>query len=173
MDKYLQVGQILKPKGLDGTVKVRVDAKSPDVLLSLPYVYTKNDKNYIRHVFKDAYENNGFVYLKLDNCQKMEDAEALRNNILYMDREDAPALENNEFYIVDLIGCEIITDKGNNLGRIVEVLQPGANDVYVVKKNKKNLLIPVLKHIIISFDIPAKRIVFDSVKLSEVILDDH
>ena len=69
-------------------------------------------------------------------------------------------LEEDEFYIHQLIGCEVITDTGEVLGKITEVLQPGANDVWVVKGNKgKEIMLPFIDDCIKEVDVQNKKVI--------------
>ena len=80
----------------------------------------------------------------------MNDAELLRNVPLLVSRENAVKLKPGEYFICDLIGLQVSDEEGKLLGRLTEVIQTGANDVYVVKmENEKEVLIPNIKECII------------------------
>ena len=104
------------------------------------------------------------VFLKLKGIDTIEQAEELRNYYLQAKRSDIK-LKKGAYFIVDLIGLEVYTEEGELLGTLKEVLQPGANDVYVVEnKAKQEILLPVIPDVVKQVDIEGKKIV---VKLLE------
>ncbi|MBR0135205.1 MAG: 16S rRNA processing protein RimM, partial [Clostridia bacterium] len=94
-------------------------------------------------------------------------AEKLRDLYLCVDREHAVKLPKGVYFISDIIGCEVKSDAGESLGKVVDVLETNANDVYVIE-GAKRLLVPALKKLLVKVDVENKSIVFDSVVLSEV-----
>lgn len=104
------------------------------------------------------------VLLKFKGIETIEQAEELRNLYIEAKREDIK-LEKGAYFIVDLIGLEVFTKEGELLGKIKDVLQPGANDVYVVEnENKKEILLPVIPDVVKQVDIKGKKVI---VKLLE------
>lgn len=173
MEKYLFVAKVLKPKGLNGIVKLKVEADSPEIMTRLSRVYSLKNNEYVEHKISSVSENDGFIFLRLDDCQTLDEAEKLRDLKLYMDREDAPPLPEGIHYIADLIGCSIILSDNRVVGTLIDVLQPGANDVYVVKKsNDKQVFIPAISKLILKTDIVEKIIVLDSKIFYEVTYED-
>ncbi|HHV13866.1 MAG TPA: 16S rRNA processing protein RimM [Clostridiales bacterium] len=99
------------------------------------------------------------VILKFKGIDDINDAEKYRGRDLLVDRENAVKLEEGEYFIYDLIGSEVITDEGETLGSLAEILATGANDVYVVKTGEgKELLIPSIKECILDVDAEHKKI---------------
>ena len=89
------------------------------------------------------------VLLKLEGINNQEDAELLRNAFLEIDREDAIPLEEGKYFIVDLIGLEVYTDEGKLLGKVDDIYNTGANDIYVVKDELgEQILLPGIKEVI-------------------------
>ena len=79
---------------------------------------------------------------------------------LFVTREDAVPLEEDEFYIADVIDAEVFEDNGKKLGALVDVMQTGANDVFVVKmENGKEVLLPVIKDCVLDINAEEKKIV--------------
>ena len=94
------------------------------------------------------------VILKFKGIDDINDVEKYKKAPLFVKRENAVPLEENEYFIADLIGLSVTSDEGEELGVIADVLQTGANDVYVVKKAGANdLLIPVIKDCILDVDV--------------------
>ena len=107
------------------------------------------------------------VTLSLSGIESREDAEGLRGLYLCVDRAHAVKLPEGRYFISDLIGCDVYSNDGAHLGRLMEVLQHGAADVYVIK-GERSLMTPALKKLLLTVDVPARRIVLDGGVLEEV-----
>lgn len=166
---FLSIGQVLRPQGLKGLVKIRPDTDDPDRFLSLQEVFISNNASPgIRVQVSNISVRSGFVYLRVDNDQSIDEAEKRRNMMLFVPREKAVPLGEYENFITDMIGCHLQDTKGNFIGTLNDILQPGANDVYVVETSNGQLLIPALRHIILQVDIDKKIIIVDGEHLDEV-----
>ena len=96
--------------------------------------------------------------VKVEGIDTIDEALKLKNLYLYAKREDIK-LEEGAHFIVDLIGLEVYTEEGKLLGKLKEVLQPGANDVYIVEnENKEQILLPVIPDVVKNIDINGKKI---------------
>ncbi len=173
-DGYLSIGQVLKPQGLNGYVKIRPDTDDPGRFEQLTHVFIPDGAGQLQKVtLCDVSVRGGFVYLKLEDDNDLETAERRRGSRLYVDRGNAVPLGEHENFISDMIGCEIRGRGGELIGVLEDILQPGANDVYVVKTKIGNLLIPALRHVILSVDTQNRNIIADEGRLSEVsVLED-
>lgn len=140
----LRVGVITSPHGIAGEVNVYPTTDDPARFKYLKKVYIDNIKELIPSNIESVKFFKGMVILKLDTVKDRNAAELLRKRDLLIDREDALPLEEGEFFICDLVGLEVVTDGGERLGVLEDILQTGANDVYSVKmEDGKELLIPV------------------------------
>lgn len=173
-EEYLSIGQVLRPQGLKGEVKVRPDTDEPGRFLNLAQVYLKDFKGYYQPEAISRVRLSGdFVYLVLGEDSDVNAAQKRRDALLFISRDDAVPLGEFENFISELIDCEIVGKNGEKIGVLMDVLQPGANDVYVVKTLQGNLLVPALKHVILSVDVGKGLILVDQERLSEVsILED-
>jgi len=166
---YLAIGQVLRPQGLKGEVKVRPDTDEAARFLDFDFLYQKTgEETFIPIAIHDVSLRKGFVFLTLEEDAGVEAAEARRNLVLYIDRAHATPLGEHENYIVDMIGCRLVGHKGREIGRLKDILQPGAQDVYVVTTLEGEMLIPALRHVILSVDTEEKLITVDEDRLSEV-----
>ncbi len=86
----------------------------------------------------------------------MTSAEKLKKCDIVIPKEMALPLEENEYYLKDLYYIDVITDIGENLGKIEDIIFTGANDVYVVRNEEKEILIPAIKKCILNVDIKNK-----------------
>lgn len=157
MEKYLRVGVITSPHGVRGEVKVYPTTddvmrfkKLDKVILDLGRGETRELK--IRQVkfFKNM------VILKFKGYDNINDVETWRQKDLLITREQAVTLQPDEYFITDLIGLLVKDDTGAEVGTVKDVLETGANDVYVVAlPNGKELLLPAIKDCILNVDIEA------------------
>lgn len=168
LSEYLLIGQVLRPQGIRGQVKVRPDTDDPGRFEELEFVYLKKNNEYVRASVEDVSVRDDGVYLRLDGAKDRDEAEKQRGLMLYVDRAHAVQLSEDETFICDLIGCQAVDTKGNELGKVTDVLQPGGNDVYVIKTPKGEMLLPALKHVIPTVDVKNGVIVVDESRLPEV-----
>ena len=168
--EYLLIGEVLKPQGVRGQVKIRPDTDDPARFLNLDHVFIKNGEDYVSCALeKPESRADGFVYCVLNHAATREEAEKQRGWMLYVDREHAVQLEEGRYFSSDLLGCRVQDRKGTPLGVIDDVLQPGANDVYQVKQaNGKLIYIPVLPFVILDVQVRDGYIVVDGDRLPEV-----
>lgn len=156
----LEVGKILNTHGLRGEVKVAAWTDAPEVFEDLTTVYIKKKNEYIPlTVGNIKYQKNNLI-VKFKELSDINEAEPLKNQILFAERSDLGELEDGVYYIADLIGITVTKEDGEILGKIKDVMQTGANDIYVVsREGKKDLLIPVLPDVVLSVDIAEKKAV--------------
>ncbi len=168
MIDYLMIGEVLKPQGIKGEVKIKPYAANHDDFRRWKTLYIKQGESYAPIQSKCSRVHDGFVYATLGECASMEDAEKYRAVQLYVDRAHANPLEEGEVYISDLIGCEGVDEAGQSIGQLADVLQHGVVDVYVFKQKGKSVMAPALKAVFPTVDVAAKRISVVREKLDEV-----
>ena len=161
MKKNLEIGQIVNTHGLRGDLKVMPWCDDPAIFDELAYVII-DDTEY--NIEKSRMQKN-MVLLKLEGIDHINEAEKYRNKILTVPREEMGDLPEGAYYICDLLGCSVETVSGRDLGKIVDIIKTGSNDVYVVEDNgKKQVLIPVIDEVVKSVDIEEKLIVIEPLK---------
>lgn len=171
LEGFLSIGQVLRPQGLTGQVKIRPDTDDPGRFLALKHVYVPDRDGLAEKVdISQVSVRAGFVYLNLGGDSSVDMAEKRRGLMLFVPREEAVELGENENFIVDIIGCTLLDTRGKALGSVLDVLQPGANDVYVVGTEKGRLLVPALRHVILEVNTAHKTITADAERLWEVSL---
>lgn len=161
-DWNLIIGEIVAPFGLAGEMKVRLETDFPERFNQLRRVCVRRpngealllDVTGVRH-------HKGQVLLKLRGITSIEQAEALRNSLVQVRREEAVRLPENEYYIHDLIGCEVVTVEGRVLGPLTTVLRGAGNDVYVIGQGKEELLLPAVQDVVRRIDLTQRRIVVE------------
>ena len=151
MEDLLQVGVITSTHGIRGEVKVFPTTDDAARFKKLKNVILDNGKERRDLEITSVKFFKNQVILKFKG---INDVEKYKKAPLFVTRENAVPLEENEYFIADLIGLSVISDEGEELGVIDDVLQTGANDVYVVKKAGANdLLIPAIKDCILDVDV--------------------
>lgn len=163
LDEYLIVGEVIKPQGLRGEVKIKPYTDDPDRFFDLKRV-RMNGETRTLHCLR---VQDGFVFVRIEGIYSREAAEAIRGAILQVHRDEAVDLPEDTEFICDLIGCEATDTEGTPHGVLKEVLQPGGVDVYVFKGTQGEMMIPALKRIVLEVDVKAKRILLDAQGLRE------
>ncbi len=168
MIQYLQVGKIVNTHGVKGEVKVIPLTDNPQRFDELKKVLVgnENDKKTL-NIESVKYLKNA-VIVKFKESSKMEEAEKLKELYIYVDRDNAVKLPEDTFFICDLIGIEVFETDGSCLGVIEDIIATGSNDVYIVKSDDKEILIPALKSVVKEVSITDKKMV---VTLPEGLLD--
>lgn len=106
------------------------------------------------------------VILSIEGYSTPEQANELRNVYICVDREAAVKLPEYTFFVADLIGCRASDTDGNELGRVTDVLETGANDVYVIDNGR--LMVPALRKVLSRVDVEKQELVFNAEVLKEV-----
>lgn len=154
MEDLLQVGIITTTHGVRGEVKVFPTTDDPARFKKLKNVLLDTGKEKLSLEIAGVKFFKNMVILKFKGIDNINDVEKYRKCALYVTRENAVALEENEYFIADLIDMEVVTDEEERLGTLVDVMQTGANDVYVVKtENGEEILIPAIRDCIRSVDV--------------------
>ena len=173
LSEYLLIGQVLRPQGIKGLVKVRPDTDDPERFLDLETVFVKQGEAYSEMPVEEISVREDGVYLRLNGAKDRDAAEKQRNLMLYVDRAHAVELGEDETFICDLIGCKVIDLQGNEIGTVKDVLQPGGNDVYVFKGPLGEVLVPALKSVVLAVDLQAGQMRLDGRRLNEVAVFDE
>ncbi len=170
MRPYLIIGEVLKPQGIRGEIKVRPETDDEQRFLELEDVYLDGEGKDKRHV-QAARLREGFAYLHLEGTETVEDAEKLRGRLLYVDRAHAARLPEGRYFIADLQGLRVQDEDGAELGRLTEVYQAGGNDVYRVE-GERSFLFPALKKVIADVDLEKETMTLRAERLKEVAVYD-
>ena len=169
MEGYLSIGQVLRPQGLNGMVKIRPDTDDPGRFSQLDHLFIQDNNGLAVMIeFFNVSVRGSFVYMNLGEDDTVEKAVLRRDLKLFIPRDQAVPLNENENFISDLVGCKLIDTNGNLIGTLTDVLQPGANDVYTVSTPQGTLLVPALRHVILDVDIKQKLITAQADRLWEV-----
>ncbi len=154
MNAELRVGVIVKTHGIKGEVKVYPTTDSPLRFEELTHVKLKSGKTVRELDIEQVRFFKNLVILKFKGIDNINDVEQYKGADLYIPREEGQELGEGEYYIADIIDIRVVTDTGEELGTVRDVLETGANDVYIVKrKGQKDLLLPATEECILDVDI--------------------
>ncbi|MGN8645021.1 ribosome maturation factor RimM [Gracilibacillus sp. HCP3S3_G5_1] len=151
---YLKVGKIVNTHGIKGEVKViRItDFEERFEIGSTLWIKEKNNPE-LRQVIIDGHRvHKNFDLLHFEGYNNINDVEHLKESLLVIRMSEISELAENEYYYHEIIGCEVKTTAGESIGKVTEILSPGANDVWVVKHNGKELLIPYIEEVVKEVD---------------------
>ena len=171
MTDYLLIGEIIKPQGIRGEVKLHAESEDMSRYERLSDIYIKNGEEFDhRHVIKGR-ANDGFAYLQIEGITDRNTAEQMRGCLVYVQRSDAIALEKGKYFICDLIGCKAVDMEGNEIGILRDIQSPNAySDVYVFDTSRGEMMMPALKKAIRDINVECKQIILDAKVLDEVAL---
>ena len=159
MTKYLEIVQIVNTFGIKGMVKVKPFTNNIKRFDDLKNVYIKNRKEKKEYQIEEVKYHKNMVLIKFKGIETPEDANLLRESYLLIDRSKEEPLEDGNYYIVDMIGIEVYSDKGELLGNLEDIFNTGSNDIYVVKDNQgKQILLPAISEVIKQIDIEKRKI---------------
>lgn len=157
MNEYMEVGKIVNTHGVKGEFKVIPSTDDTKRFELLKTIFVETRSGLIEFPITSVRYMKNFILLKLEQIDDMTEAEKYKTLSLKIPREDALPLEENEYYVGDLYDMKVVTDQGEALGVIVDVIFTGSNDVYVIRNPEnpkvKDLLIPAIKHCILNVDV--------------------
>ena len=159
MEDFLQIGVISSTHGIKGEVKVFPTTDDVNRFKKLKEVYLDTGKEKLTLHPESVKFFKQFVILKFKEYNNINEIEQYRNKSLLVDRQNAVKLRKDEYFIADLIGLKVVTDEDSALGVLKDVLQTGANDVYIVEtEDGKEVLLPAIKECVLNVDIEGGKV---------------
>lgn len=161
-DSLLSVGKVVNTHGIRGELKVLLSTDFPEVRFApkakLMLVHPeRNEQIEVTVGMSRSYKQMYIV--KFDGFDDINEVEKYKGYELKVSKSNTVELPENEYYFHEIIGCKVVSDEGEELGVIEEILRPGANDVWVVKMpNRKQLLLPVIDDVVLDVDVQAKLV---------------
>lgn len=154
MEDLLRVGVITTTHGVRGEVKVFPTTEDPKRFKKLKTVILDDGRQQMELEIASVKFFKNLVILKFKEFDNINDVERFKKATLWVTRENAIPLEEGEYYIADLIDLAVVSDEGEKLGVLSDVLETGANDVYVVsKKGVQDLLLPNIPECILDVNL--------------------
>ena len=142
MESFFRVGVITSPHGVKGEVKVFPTTDDMERFRDLKSVVIEGKKARKQTEVEGVKFFKQMAIVKFKGIDTMDEAESWRQADVLVDREHAVALKPNENFIADVIGLSVIGDDGTIYGKVKDIMKTGANDVYVVEGEEKELLLP-------------------------------
>ena len=144
--QYIEAGRIVNTHGVAGEVKIQVWLDSPQFLKTFRRCFI--DKREVKLL--SARVHKGFLIAKLEGVEDVNAAMALKGRTLFIDRSDA-RLPKGAFFLQDIIGASVVDEQGSEIGKLADVMETPASNVYVVKGEREHL-IPAVPEFIMSTD---------------------
>ena len=157
---YVVLGQVRRPHGVRGEVRVEIFTDYPERMVEQDYLYLANPRtpnDVERCEVESIRPHKGVLLVKLGGHDTREAAERLRGKLLQLPVDEAVPLEEEEYFYYQLEGVEVATERGEWLGQVTEVLGPGAHDVYVVRGPRGEILLPAIEDVILELDLEARK----------------
>jgi 16S rRNA processing protein RimM len=157
---FLIVGRILAPWGTAGEIKTQVLTDFPDRFTPGGSVYIEGRPLEI----ESSRPHKQHLVLKLASVDTREDAEQLRGRELCIPGSELRELPEDEYYAFQLIGLDVITTEGKHIGKVADIMPTAGNDVYIVKGEQREILIPAIEDVVKSIDPENGRIVIEAIE---------
>ena len=150
--KKIIIGRVGAAQGVKGEFRVYPLTDFPDRFEGLKRAYIGDEEV---EIISTRYQNN-FIVMRIADINAREQVAAITNKLMYVDRCDVPPLAEGEYYSFDIIGLKVISQTGQQLGTVKQILKTGANDVYLVQTpEQKELLVPALKKVVTEINLEA------------------
>ena len=165
MEKLLQVGVISSTHGVRGEVKVFPTTDDAKRFKKLKNVILDTGREQIPLEIEGVKFFKQFVILKFKGIDNINDIEKYKGKSLFVDREHAVKLRKDEYFIADMIGITVFTEDGETFGTLKDVMETGANDVYIIESLQHGeVLVPAIKQCILNVDIENSKMVIHLMK---------
>ena len=156
---YVAVGFVRGPHGIDGELAVDPMTDFPDRFMPGSVLLAGDAKYTISRVRT----HQKILLLALDGIETRNQADELRGKLLEVPEATLPRLEEDEYFRFDIVGINVVDANGTALGKVEEVLETGANDVYIIRDTDSELLIPAIDSVVKEVDLEARQIVVDMI----------
>ncbi len=160
MEQFLQVGVISSTHGVRGEVKVFPTTDDANRFRKLKTVILDTGREHLTLEIEGVKFFKQFVILKFKGIDNINEIEKYKGRSLLVDREHAVKLKENEYFVADMIGISVFTEDGKPFGILKDVMETGANDVYIIESPEYGeVLIPAIRQCILEVDIENQRMV--------------
>jgi 16S rRNA processing protein RimM len=163
MPEWFNVGKIVNTHGIRGEVRVISRTDFPEERYAIGnklFLFNQENKQDKELIVKTYRRHKQFDLLSFEGYPNINDVEALKGCLLKVNKEQQGTLDEGEYYYHEIIGCDVFSDEGEKIGVIKDILSPGANDVWVVRKegSSKEVYIPYIDDVVKEINIQNKRI---------------
>lgn len=165
MVNWFNVGKIVNTHGLQGEIRVISSTDFAENRFkpgNTLFLFMDENKAPIELKIAGHRTHKNFELLTFEGYQNINEVEKFKGGILKIAESQLTPLDENEFYFHEIIGCVVYTVAGEEIGKIREILTPGANDVWVIKgKGGKEILIPYIEQVVKEIDVKNKKILIE------------
>ncbi|MEE6131289.1 MULTISPECIES: ribosome maturation factor RimM [Priestia] len=162
MNNWFKVGKIVNTHGIKGEVRIISTTDFAEERYEVGnklYLFQEKQVEPVEVVVATHRKHKNFDLVSFEGYPNVNDVEKFKNSMIKVSEDQLSELEDGEFYFHEIIGCIVKTDEGQELGKIKEILTPGANDVWVIKgKGGKEILIPYIDEVVQEINIEKKEI---------------
>jgi 16S rRNA processing protein RimM len=159
--RYLAIGKIIRAHGLRGEVSIVVLTEFPERFETTEWVYLGDQFEATSYRLESYRWHKNNILLTLGGVSDRTQAEALRGQFVQVPVEEAMPLPEGAYYFHQLVGLEVITTAGQRLGVVIDIMETGANDVYVVENEGQEILLPVIADVVKSIDLSKGHIIVE------------
>tara|TARA_B100001115_G_scaffold135838_1_gene103353 strand:+ start:223 stop:741 length:519 start_codon:yes stop_codon:yes gene_type:complete len=165
LNKKIPLGEILKPHGIKGELKILFYNEESKSLQKDQKVFLESpQKNIIEYKIERIFYSFRKNRIKFFDINTIDEADDLRGYIVNIDRSDLPEINDSEYYLSDLVGYSLIDKSNKNYGKVIEVLALPANSVLNVSKDDKEYLIPLIDDVVLEVNQNQKVIIIDPIE---------
>ncbi|KAA9025899.1 ribosome maturation factor RimM [Niallia endozanthoxylica] len=167
MEKWFNVGKIVNTHGIKGEVRVISKTDFADERYkkgNTLFLFKQGILEPIELIVKTHRNHKNFDLLSFEGYDDINQIETFKEGMLKVPENQLGELDEDEYYFHEIIDCTVITDEGEELGKVKEILTPGANDVWVVKGKGKEHLIPYIEDVVKEIDVNEKRIIISPIE---------
>ncbi|GGE65764.1 ribosome maturation factor RimM [Priestia taiwanensis] len=163
MMKWFNVGKIVNTHGIKGEIRVISTTDFAEERYEIGnklHIFMPNDKAPIPVVVAAHRVHKNFDLLSFEGYFNVNDVEKFKGGMIKVTGDQLGELEENEYYYHEIIGCTVYAEDGDEIGTIKEIINTGANDVWVIaRKGQKDALIPYIKDIVLDIDVEEKKVI--------------
>ena len=156
----IPIGKLLKPKGLNGELRVTIFNETDSSLKIGKTIWFKNDEsNYSRYTIEKIILDGNKSCIKFYKCINRQDAEKIQGMVFFLYRKEFDPIKEGQHYLVDLLGVEVFDENENNIGIVRDVLTTNKQNIIEVNLDNDKILIPYVEYYVTLFD-KIKKILF-------------
>jgi len=152
------IGAVRKPHGIKGGLKVSLYSMDLEMLQSLKQFFVNTGSEWKQLTLRNSQGYDDFAILSFNEIQDRTEADLYRDREIFTVREDMPDLDKDEFYVDDLIDCEVVDENNKSLGKVTEILSPGAHEVLLIMQGDSETLVPLVDEWVVAIDLVAGKI---------------
>lgn len=155
---FLVVGKLRRAHGVHGEIPLEVYTHMLELLVPESVVYVSDDHQ--AHTIEETRWKGDLLLLKFSEIDDRTTASALTNDLVYVKTSQLPSLSGGDLYYHEIIGLQVFEEDGPYLGILTEILETGANDVYLIKSDSdEEVLIPATEEMILEIDLDQQKMI--------------